>query len=377
METKHDFKVYLQKKTGKAIEITELLNGITWSGDYQQVSRKLDIEILKAINDKNQPVVVPEAGDIVSMTYNGAEVFTGVVWSRDLSSKSQFSKITCMDYLIYINKSSVSYNFKDVTAESITSQVCSGLNIPVGSLAATGVAINLPAIHKNAYDVIMAAYTKAAETTGKVYMPIYTSSGVSVIEKGSTQVSVKLDYETNTEGTQFTETLDSMVSRVIVCDEEGNIISTVEDSGWISTYGIIQDAIGVEKDKDMNVVAKNMLKPIEQKANVDALGCIEAITGSAIIVSDKHTGLDGLFYIDGDSHTFINNVYEMKLTLAFKNIMDKKTMENNSSSSSSSSSSENSSSETNEDGTPKTKVDTSWLDNWTVDAKGNPVMPKK
>jgi len=368
----HDFKVFLQKKTGNPMEITEMLSGITWSGDYQQVSRKLDFDLLFAINDNNQPTVAPEVGDKVVMAYNGAEVFNGIVWSRDLSSKSQFITICCMDYLVYINKSTVSYNFRDSTAEDITSQVCSGLGIPVGALVATGVKMNLPAIHQNAYDIIMAAYTKASDSTGKLYMPIYTNGGLSVIEKGSTQIAMKLDYDYNIEGTQFSETLDSMVSKVIVCDEGGNIVNTVENSGWIAAYGIIQSAVEVEKGKDMTTVANNMLKPIEQKANVDALGNIEAITGNAVIVRDKHTGLDGLFFIDGDSHTFINNVYEMKLTIAFKNIMDKKIFATNSTNDASADSTDTS---TGSDDEKKTAVDTSWLDNWTVDKDGNPVFP--
>lgn len=58
---------------------------------------------------------------------------------------------------------------------------------------------------------------------------------------------------------------------------------------------------------------------------MEALGRIEAITGNSIVVRDEHTGLSGLFYIDGDSHTFVNNVYEMQMTIAFENIMDEKT----------------------------------------------------
>lgn len=363
MDTKHDFTITLYKNSGNSVDITELVNGITWSGDYQQVSRKLDFDVLYPIHDKNHPVVIPDVGDTVVMRYNGAEKFRGVVWSRNLSSRDQFVKISCFDALIYINKSYVSYNFKEMTAEAITSQIAQDLGVPVGSLAATGVTMNLPAIHQVAYDVIMQAYTKASKQTGKVYMPIIQNGSLNVIEKGTTQVGVTLDYDYNIEGTQFTETLDGLVSRVIVYDEKGNIVNAVDNSGWISAFGIIQDAIQVEKNKDMAIEAKNALKPVEQKANVDALGVIDAITGSAVTVVDKHTGLQGLFYIDGDSHTYINHVYEMKLTIAFKNIMDQKTV----------SEPDNSDGSGADDG-EKNKIDTSWLDNWEVDADGNPIF---
>lgn len=93
-QQEHNFQVYLQKQSGgRSVELTEMLNGITWSGDYQQVARKLDFEVLYAIHDKNQPVIVPDVGDRVTMSYNGTMVFTGLVWTRDLSSKGQFIKV--------------------------------------------------------------------------------------------------------------------------------------------------------------------------------------------------------------------------------------------------------------------------------------------
>ena len=374
METsqKHDFKVFLQAKGGRSVEITEMLNGISWSGDYQQVARKLDFEVLYAVNDKNQPVVVPDVGDKVTMMYNGTMVFAGIVWTRDLSSKGQFIKISCYDSLIYINKSNVSYNFKGMTAEAITQQVATDLSVPVGSLATTGVTMNMPAIGKSAYDTIMAAYTKASETTGEQYLPIIKDNALCVIKKGTTQIPMKLDYEYNVEGTQFTESLDGMVNRVIIHDDKGNIVNTVSNDGWVSTYGIIQNAIQIEKDKDMTTVANKALKPVERKANVDALGVIEAITGNAITVTDKHTGLEGLFYIDGDSHSYVNGVYEMKLTLAFENIMDEKEPDKEQKDESGDSDGSGSKSQKGKKDDDKDKGD-KFLDNWTVDENGNPV----
>ncbi len=371
-QQEHNFQVFIQKQNGgRSVEVTEMLNGITWSGDYQQVARKLDFEVLYAIHDKNQPVVVPDVGDKVTMLYNGSMVFAGIVWTRDLSSKGQFIKISCYDPLIYINKSSISYNFREMTAEAITQQVASDLGIAVGSLASTGVTMNLPAIGKSAYDTIMTAYTKASASTGKKYLPIIKNNALCVIEKGTTQISMVLDYEVNVEGTQFTESLEGMVSRVVIHDDKGNIVNTVENSSWVAAYGIIQDAIQVEKDKDMTAKANKALKPMERKANVEALGVIDAITGSAVIVRDQHTGLEGLFYIDGDNHTYVNGVYEMKLTIAFENIMDEKEAQEEKPDSSSSSGDSNGSGE-NSDSENKENAN-KFLDNWNVDENGNPV----
>lgn len=364
----HKFEIFLYKKNGSKQDITETIGGITWSGEYQQAARKLDIEVLYAVNDKNQPTVIPDIGDIVSMSYNGSEQFRGVVWSRDLSSKEQFIKITCFDALIYLTKSNAAYNFKNTTAEAITRRVCGDFKIPLGSLASTGgVSVSNVAMGMSPYDIIISSYTKASRQNGKKYMPIMQKGLLNVIEKGVKRVNIKLDYDYNVQGTQFVESLDSMVNKVVIYDDKGNVVNHVQNDNWVSVYGIIQDAIQVEEGKNMADLARKQLKPIERKANVESLGEITAITGNAIVVLDKHTGLNGLFYIDGDSHTFKNNVYSMSLTIAFENIMDEK--EVGEARQDSSSSKDGSS----KDG-GKTAVDNSWLDNWEVDDYGNPTF---
>lgn len=142
------------------------------------------------------------------MNYNGSTVFAGIVWTRDLSSKAQFIKVTCYDPLIYLQKSNVCYNFREMTAEGIASQVASDLGVSIGSLASTGVTMNLVAIDKTAYDTIMTAYTKASKSTGVKYLPRYEDNTLHIIEKGKTKVSLKMDYDYNVEGNGAVHRID-------------------------------------------------------------------------------------------------------------------------------------------------------------------------
>ncbi|MFQ9792965.1 MAG: hypothetical protein ACLRX7_06820 [Acutalibacteraceae bacterium] len=54
------------------------------------------------------------------------------------------------------------------------------------------------------------------------------------------------------------------------------------------------------------------------------LGDIRNITGNSVIVKEPSTGINGLFYIDGDTHTWKNGIYLNKLVLNLKNVMDEK-----------------------------------------------------
>ena len=61
---------------------------------------------------------------------------------------------------------------------------------------------------------------------------------------------------------------------------------------------------------------------VEQKITVNNLGNAANLTGGTVVVREPYTGLYGLFYIDGDTHTWKNGLYLNKLVLNFKNIMD-------------------------------------------------------
>lgn len=352
-------KIYLYKPTGEKYDLTAAVDGITWSGDYQQVARKLELELLKPVNDRNQNVRIPDTGDMVTLHADGSEVFRGVVWSRDLSESSQFAKMCCYDALIHLTKSETSHNLKGTTPAAATRLVCSEFGIPVGNLTDPQVRYSDAAMGKSPYDIIMTGYTEASKTTGKKYMPRMDGGKLGVIEKGAASVPLVLDTAVNVTNTQYNESLDAMVNKVIVYDDKGAIVNTQQNAEWVALYGILQAAIQYDEKKDNAEAARKALVDMEKKCSVDALGDIRATTGNAIRLRSGHTGLTGLFYIDGDSHTWKNGVHEMNLTLHFQNLMDEKEATEDTSASSSGSTGTGSS--------KGTGTGTTWEDNWAED----------
>lgn len=53
-------------------------------------------------------------------------------------------------------------------------------------------------------------------------------------------------------------------------------------------------------------------------------GNLDCIAGNAVEVQDKATGLNGIFWIDSDTHIWENGTHIMNLELNFKNLMDEK-----------------------------------------------------
>ena len=77
--------------------------------------------------------------------------------------------------------------------------------------------------------------------------------------------------------------------------------------------------------KNAETAAKNMLSGVEKKVTLDGInGDLSCIAGNGVEVYDKATGLNGVFWIDSDTHTWENGTHIMSLELNFKNIMDSK-----------------------------------------------------
>lgn len=339
-------KVTLYKnQSNVSYDITNFIDGITWSGDYQQVARTLEIGILFPTNDMSYDRVNIEIGDKVKLEEHDLELFYGRVWNKNVDSSSQFIKITCYDDLIYMTKSQIAKVYTGVTPEGVTKQLCNEFNITAGSLASTGYSRNYVSLGQTPYDVIMASYTYASKKNGKKYMPRMMNRKLHVIEKGTSQANVILDPKYNLQNIKYDQSLDKMINSVIVYkNDDGSTVLTETKQDWINKYGKLQKTMTYEEEKDNRELAKKEISDLQRKAEAKAFGHPGCIAGNIVYVRDEHTGLIGKFYIDADSHTWNQGVHNMTLTLNFENLMDEKELEEELSSSDNGDSSSDSSS---------------------------------
>lgn len=77
-----------------------------------------------------------------------------------------------------------------------------------------------------------------------------------------------------------------------------------------------------EKKEDPKARAEALLKGIEKKASVRAFGDLDLVTGNAVMIKEPFTGLNGKFFIVGDTHTFADNKHVVELELSYQNLME-------------------------------------------------------
>lgn len=303
-------------RKGTETDITQLVDKVTWSGDYKQVARQLNFGILYSSTDKNIPRVNIQLGDLIRLVEGNKEYFQGFVVTKDRQISSDTIQFTCYDGLFYLIKSKGTYNFNNVTPKAITERVARDFNIPLGSMP-TGRPVKRIFDGESIYNIIMTAYTLESNRTGKQYLPVMRQGRLSVIEKGKQLARFTLDSSETVTNAQYGESMESSINVVKMYNDEGKYLGEVTISG---VPGRLQD---VYKGDGGKSAARSLLKGIEQTASVDALGDFDCIVGNAVQVKEPHTGLVGKFFIDNDSHTFENGQHQMKLGLAFSNLMDK------------------------------------------------------
>lgn len=309
-------------------DITETVTSVAWSGSVSQAARTAEIAVINAPNDANIAALKLNigAGDAIELRENETVIFFGEVQSAKKTSETGTITYTCYDLLNHLLKSTGVYNFSDTTAERITKKVCADLEIKTGSIAETKAPIKKMILDGDTfYDIIMKAYTKASEQTGKKYICRMYGAELSVEEKGNVVKNFILAEEYNITNAAYEETIENMVNVVKIYDDKGAQVDEVREEGLIAEYGIYQQIYKKESGINAQTAAKGMLNGLEKHVTLDGInGDLQCIAGNGVIVYDGATGLNGLFWVDSDTHTWENGTHVMSLELNFKNIMDSK-----------------------------------------------------
>jgi hypothetical protein len=288
---------------------------LEWSGSKYNAARRLDI---------TYPSSLPFNFSQVSTVklYDGeVELFSGYLFRKSRSHQSDEISLLAYDPMIYVLKSSGSYNFKTTTIGNVFIKVAADLGIPLGQVVESSTSITLePQLSQNCYEVILEACRQAKKKTNKIYLPKIIKGRLSLITAGEVVKNLELANGVNLLDSTYSETIENVVNKVIIIDDKGKRIGQVTGEG-LNTWGTFQDVYEKEKKKNATDEAKKLLHGLDREASVEALGDVRCISGKAITIKDP-SNFKGLFYIDEDSHRWENGNYTMSLTLNFKNEME-------------------------------------------------------
>ena len=303
--------------------ITDILLSWSWSGDKSTLVRQLVAEI---VFDESTGLPVPQMGDAVMMTDDsGNPIFDGVILRRSAGSEETSMSFTCFDRGIYCRRNDGTYKFRDAAPETVTRQVCADYEIPVASLPRSGVKVSRKFAGVALDKIIETVWTLASQQTGEKYAITYTPRGLMVSVRDVSERSLVLKAESNLMDAQTSEDASNMVNSVAIYDSDGSFLRRTGDSTAQQLYGVMEKHLtanassDVDTDKEVQELLDNGV--MQQTVTVNVLGDLSLITGKTVVVRENRTGLQGIFWIDADVHTWKRGNYYCRLTLNCRNLV--------------------------------------------------------
>ena len=313
-------ELHLTKKSGTR-RITELAVSWTWSGDKSTLVRQLALEL---IFDEASGLPVPELGDLITLSNDaGASLFVGIVLRRTAGSEQKTLSLTCYDYGIYCKRNDGTYKFAQTTPEAITRQVCADRGIPVAALPAAGVQLSRKFSAVTLDRIIATVWALASERTGQQYAIRYTPSGLLVKVRAAGAESLVLKAAGNLMDATTTEDATQLVNSVAVYDANGSLLRRTGDAASQALLGVMERHITQREGDASAAEAKQLLEDgvPQRTVTVNVLGDTALLTGETVVVRESVTGLQGVFWIDADVHTWKRGNYYCALTLNCRNVV--------------------------------------------------------
>lgn len=309
-------------------DITPMTTTVKWSGDYQQIARSLDFDIVCTAADQSVPKVDCPLGAPIQMIENGEPLFDGFIISRTMDTEGTTLSLSCMDRGFHLRRNKIMKKYVAKTPEEIGASIAAEFKIKVGDLAKTGIPItrNFLTGANTVDDIITTSYTLASRETKKTYHMGFRGDALYVTVKAPDSRTLILKGGSNLIAANTTESIEKVVSVVKVYNENDKFVRELRDESRLKLHGHLQEIVKQTKKDKKAAEAQKLLDDggVSQKITVDCIGNIANVTGGCVVVQEPHTGVYGLFWIDTDVHEWKRGQYFNKLTLNYRNIMSEK-----------------------------------------------------
>lgn len=240
-------KIEIVNRNNKKTDITQLVEKVTWSGDYKQASRKLEFSIISNKYDKKIPKVDIQEGYMVFFYEDKDELFRGFIYTIEKTTDT--TSYLAYDHAQKLVHTKINYNFKNMTAKQITEKMLddySKYGIKKGSIVNDGVSWSKVFIGVSMYDTIMSAYTNSHASNGKEYMCYAKEGKICTALKGDIKLNIQFKEGKNIISSTYKSSIENVVNRVIIVDDAGNKIGEEKNSKSIELYGLFQEIVKAE-----------------------------------------------------------------------------------------------------------------------------------
>ena len=293
------------------VEIKTVLDGMTFSGAKDIVSRQLAFSFLCNPLKKEIPVYKVSVGSKVEWKENNKTLFLGYVEDLPYSTDEDTISLTCQDLMTHLVRSTFIGRMRG-TLVQIANNICGLFGIK------NGIKSDSTHVHNIVSDGDLTYYDVlkvACDTMFDRYTLYLDGNTLKLAEHNIVNT---FEIGVNIRGSQFNQSISDMVNRVLVIDNEGRVLNAVENKDDLQKYGLFQSTYTFSKDCKNNLAeARKLLQGVKNEGTILCNNDNACISGRYIKINEPVNGFKGIFEITSDNHTINTNNSEMTLEVDY------------------------------------------------------------
>lgn len=305
-------------------DISQLVETIKWKGRKGTASRSLSVTLIDDDGYKHaRSGIDVEEGHQCMFTYNGEELFRGIIMSQSQTNKKRM-QFTAYDNGIYLSNNKDTFCYENKTASDVFRDCCNRFGLPMGEVASCG--YKIPELTKSkttAWDAIADALSLDFDATGIRHFVSSSKGKLSLLTRRENILQWVIEVGQNLSTYTYSRSIEKIKTRVKMVSKEGTTVAEKSKAELEKKIGVFQEVD--QPDESLTTAQVNDLiasildekSTPERTLSVEAVGIPEVISGVGVFIIIPELELSRTFYVDEDTHTFKDNAHTMQLKLNY------------------------------------------------------------
>jgi hypothetical protein len=251
-----------------------------------------------------------KVGDKVEWIEGDKTLFLGYIESTQYNTDDDSISITCQDFASRLARSKFVGRMQG-TLNQLANKICGSFNIK------NGISVDNSHVH-NIVSTGDLTYYEVLKTACDSMFERYTLyMDADTLKLAKHNIVGEFTIGQNIRSSNFSQSLSDMVTRVLVIDNDGNLLNSVENKADLQKFGLFQETYNYNEDVTNNLAeAKKLLKSVENEATIVVNNSNECISGRFIKVNEPVNNFVGTFEIQTDNHVIgTDNVMTLEIKL--------------------------------------------------------------
>lgn len=310
---------------GGSMDITQLVESITWAGRRGSPTRTLSVNLLDDDGYWHQRSGIDvEDGWQCLFRYDGRELFRGIFMNQS-TSQSKTTTLKAYDNGIYLSNNRDTFVYESKTADKIFCDVCARFGLPTGDVASCRYPIpDLTKKKATGWDTVEDALSLEFDNTGTRFFVVSDMGALCLRKRQENILQWVLETGANVSKYKLTKSIENVRTRIKLLSGEGTVLAQASDPALERKIGIMQEVDTPDEtlnSAQITALARSMLQekktPQRTLSLSDLLGIPDVISGVGVFVMIPHIAITRTLYVDTDSHKFKDNAHTMSLGLSW------------------------------------------------------------